>query len=103
MAGYFFLDMREISNGPALEEYRSRVRETVDKFDGEYLIVGGKSEVVEGKWEPVFPVLLRFPTLEASRKWYDSEEYKELKELRLGATSGNAVFFESEINEFVTE
>ncbi|HEX8190469.1 MAG TPA: DUF1330 domain-containing protein [Pyrinomonadaceae bacterium] len=47
-----------------------------------------------GEWRPVFPVLIEFPDLETAHRWYDSEEYRELKALRLAATKGNAVFIE---------
>ena len=35
------------------------------------------------------PVILEFPTLEDAKRWYDSEEYRPLKALRLGAARVN--------------
>jgi uncharacterized protein (DUF1330 family) len=55
---------------------------------------GGTCTVVEGDWSPVLPVLIEFPSLEQAWRWYDSDEYRELKALRLAATRGNAVFME---------
>jgi hypothetical protein len=55
-------------------------------------LVGGQMDAVEGSWRPAFPVLIEFPSLEQAHRWYDSEEYRELKELRLTATKGHAVF-----------
>ena len=49
---------------------------------------------------PVLPVLIEFLNLERAKAWYDSDQYKELKELRLSATKGDAVFIESGHNEF---
>jgi uncharacterized protein (DUF1330 family) len=43
---------------------------------------------------PIFPVLVEFPTMDDARRWYDSEDYRELKQMRLTATSGSGVFFE---------
>jgi len=40
----------------------------------------------------VFPVRIEFSSLERALKWYDSEEYRELKALRLAATVSNAFF-----------
>jgi uncharacterized protein (DUF1330 family) len=37
-------------------------------------------------------VLIEFPSLEQAHRWHNSEEYQELKELRLAATNGHAVF-----------
>ncbi len=103
MAAYFFLDIREITDPGKLEEYRGRVLATVEQYEGRYLLVGGECEVIEGDWQPSFPVLIKFPTREHAHRWYDSEEYRDLKAMRLAATSGNGVFMQSQISEFVRD
>jgi len=92
MAAYFLVDTREIKNAVKMEEYKSRVTPVVEKFGGRYLAIGGAFEVVEGDWRPVYPVLIQFPSMEQAHRWYDSAEYRELKELRLSATRGSGVF-----------
>lgn len=92
MPAYFFVDVREIKDAAMMEDYRARIRSVVEKFGGRFLVRGGPFEVVEGDWHPVFPVLLEFPTMEQARRWYDSEDYRELKQLRLQATLGSGVF-----------
>jgi uncharacterized protein (DUF1330 family) len=42
----------------------------------------------------VFPVIIEFPNPETAQRWYDSDDYRELKQLRLAACKSNAVFFE---------
>jgi uncharacterized protein (DUF1330 family) len=102
MAAYCFLDVREVIDLAELKEYRSRVLATVQLYGGRYLVVGGKCDVVEGTWRPTYPVLIRFPDLDKAYAWYGSEEYKDLKALRLRATRCDAVFIEAEANEFVS-
>ena len=92
MPAYFWVDIREIKDATKMEDYRRRVRMVVEKFGGRYLVIGGPFQVVEGSYQPVFPVMVEFPSLEQARRWYDSEEYRDLKELRLAATAGNAFF-----------
>jgi uncharacterized protein (DUF1330 family) len=92
MPAYFFVDTREIKDAANMEEYKARVTPVVEKFGGRYLVIGGPFEVVEGEWGPVFPVLIQFPSMDQARRWYDSEDYRELKRLRLAATSGSGVF-----------
>lgn len=94
MPAYCFFDVLEVTDPEKLEEYRRGVLATVEQYGGRYLIVGGRCDVVEGQWRPVFPVLIEFPGLEQAHRWYDSEEYRGLKALRLAATRGNAVFIE---------
>jgi uncharacterized protein (DUF1330 family) len=94
MAAYCFFDLLEITDPAKMDEYRKHVRATVEKYGGRYLVRGGKFDLVEGKWKPVFPVLLEFPNLAQAHRWYNSEEYRDLKALRLDATRSNAVFME---------
>jgi uncharacterized protein (DUF1330 family) len=49
---------------------------------------------VEGDWQPVRLVILEFPSLDQVRQWYNSEEYRDLKALRLAATHSNGVIVE---------
>lgn len=94
MATYFFVDIREVVDEKSMQEYRNRIGPNVEKFGGRFLVVGGNFEVVEGDWSPVYPVLVRFPSREQAKLWYDSEEYRELKAMRLAATHSNGVFLE---------
>ena len=89
MAAYCVFDVLEITDGPKMDEYRRGVRATVERHGGRYLVIGGRTEVVEGDWRPTLPVIIEFPTFEAARGWYDSEEYRELKAMRLAATRGH--------------
>jgi uncharacterized protein (DUF1330 family) len=95
MPAYFLFDVHAITDGPRMEEYRSKVLPTVQKFGGRYLGVGGSWTTVEGSWKPTFPVLIEFPTIEHARRWYDSEEYRPLKQMRLGATRGDAILWDA--------
>jgi uncharacterized protein (DUF1330 family) len=94
MAVYFLIDIPEVSDAAKMEEYRKGVGAVVEKFGGRYLVVGGQADVVEGTWRPTFPVIIQFASREQARRWYDSEEYRELKALRLAASKGNAVFLD---------
>jgi uncharacterized protein (DUF1330 family) len=94
MSAYCVFNILEITDPEKMERYRQGVSATVEQYSGRYLVIGGKSEVVEGDWHPVFPVIIEFPSLQRAHQWYDSEEYRELKELRLAATKGNMAMIE---------
>jgi uncharacterized protein (DUF1330 family) len=94
MRAYFFLDVLKVTDPEKMEKYREGVLATVQQHGGRYLTVGGRYDVVEGEWRPVFPVLIEFPSLQHAHSWYDSDAYRDLKALRLAATRGNAVFIE---------
>ena len=91
MPAYYLVDVRKIKDAAKMEEYKARVTPVVEKFGGRYVVIGGPCEVVEGNYQPVFTVMIQFPSLDEARRWYNSEDYRELKKLRLAATVSNAV------------
>lgn len=102
MTAYCFFDVREVSDPHKLEQYKNGVLATVQQYNGRYLLLGGTCESVEGSWQPVTPVMICFPSLKQAHQWYNSPEYRDLKALRLAATTGDCVFMESVPSEFVT-
>jgi len=92
MSAYSLVDIREIKDAAKMEEYKARVTPVGEKFGGRYLVIGGPLEAVEGSYQPLFPVLIQFPTTDKARRWYDSEEYRDLKHLRWAANVSNGVF-----------
>ena len=100
MPAYCLFDIRDIVDETGLDIYRERVRGIVERFGGRYLFIGGRFEVVEGEWHPTFPILIEFPSLAEAHRWYDSEEFRELKEVRLRALRSDAVFMEGLMEGF---
>lgn len=98
MSAYFLFDVLEVTDQEKMEEYRGGVLSVVERYGGRYLTVGSRCDIVEGDWQPVFPVIIEFPSLEQAHRWYDLDEYRDLKALRLVATKGNGVIIEG--NEF---
>ena len=94
MSAFCFFDNIEITDPAKLEEYKERVAPVVESYGGRYVVLGGRCDVVEGDWQPAFPVIIEFPSLERAHEWYRSPEYAELKALRLAASRANGVFIE---------
>ncbi len=94
MSAYCIVDILRITDPAKMAEYRKHVRPVIEKFGGRHLVAGGKCDVVEGQWRPTHPVILEFPSLEQAHRWYDSEEYRDLKAMRLAATEGSLVFID---------
>lgn len=94
MPAYCLWDVREIHDQDAMDDYVARVIDTVSEFDGEYLVVGGPWQIVEGDWRPSYPVLITFPSLERAHEWYSSDRYAPLRQCRLAASSCDAVFLD---------
>ena len=91
MPAYAVFDVLEVTDQAKMGQYRQGVLATIQKYNGRVLVAGGKFDVVEGA-KPTFPVILEFPSLEAAKRWYDSEEYRPLKALRLASARANGFF-----------
>ncbi len=94
MSAYCIFDITQIVDEEKIGEYRQHVGATVEQYGGRYVVRGGACEVVEGDWQPVRLAILEFPSLDQARRWYNSEEYRDLKALRLAATHSNGVIVE---------
>lgn len=94
MPAYAIFDNLEVLDPESLAQYKDAVAAVVDRHGGRYLAVGGRVDRMEGSWSPNFPVIIEFPSLEDAHRWYDSDDYHDLKALRLSAVRSNAVFVE---------
>ena len=93
MAAYFIVD-NEVTDPVGFEEYRTQVAGTVEQYGGKFLVRGGQIQALEGDWKPKRLVVTEFPTVEQARRWYDSEEYRPLRALRLRTARGSVVLVE---------
>ena len=84
----------EVTDTKAFEDYRRRVPDTIAKYGGEYVVRGGALEVLEGNWAHPRCVIIRFPSMERARAWYESPDYAGPKALRRSASRGNLVLVE---------
>ncbi len=82
MAAYFIVDV-DVRNPQAYEGYKQAAATSIAQYGGRYLVRGGTHEVLEGDWHPTRLVVLEFPTVEAAKRWYASDEYNKVKPLRL--------------------
>lgn len=93
MPAYVIGDI-EVTDPAVYDEYRKQVPATVAKYGGRFLVRGGKVEPLEGGWSPRRVVTLEFPSMEQAQKWYRSEEYAPLLQLRQRASRGRLILVE---------
>jgi len=93
MPAYVIVDVT-VTDPVVMEEYRKHVPATLAKYGGRFIVRGGAHQAVEGDWKPNRLVVLEFPSMEQAKRWYDSEEYREPKAMRLRAGRANLVMVE---------
>ncbi len=90
MSGYVIANI-DVKNPEAYKDYVGKVVPTVQKFGGEYLVRAGEYKVIDGEWKYPRTVVIKFPTYEKALEWYDSEEYKPVKPIRLANSVANGI------------
>jgi uncharacterized protein (DUF1330 family) len=85
MPAYVIADVK-VSDEARYAQYRALSPDAVAAAGGEFVVRGGRHESVEGNWKPSRIVMLRFPTYEQARAFYDSEPYRAARQKRAGAT-----------------
>ncbi len=82
---YIIVDM-QISDMAQYKQYMAEAPAAVKAAGGEYLVRGGRFEVMEGDWQPARVAMLRFPSFEQARAFYDGQMYQAARAKRAGAT-----------------
>ncbi len=84
-AAYIIVDML-ISDMEQYKQYMALAPAAVAAAGGEYLVRGGRFETMEGQWAPGRIAMLRFPSYDAAKAFYDGEMYSAARAKRAGTT-----------------
>ncbi len=95
MSGYAIFNI-EIKNQESYKEYVSKVKPIAEKYGGEYIVRGGEFKIMEGQWIYPRTVVIKFPSYEKALEWYNSEEYKPVKQIRLDNSLSNGIIIKGE-------
>jgi uncharacterized protein (DUF1330 family) len=81
MSAYIIVEI-EILDPLGYEEYKKLAGASVEKYGGKYIMRGGKTEVLEGGWQPKRIVVLEFESAQRAKEWLNCEEYREPRKMR---------------------
>ena len=91
---YVLVDTK-ISNNDNYEVYKSKAKPIAEKFGGKYLTRGGEMDVVQSDlWSPTRLVLVEFPSIEKARAFHSSEDYADVKKIRIENAESTLVILE---------
>ena len=93
MKGYLIaqINVKNLDND---QEYLKNVTPIAKKYGGEYIVRAGKYDVMEGKWPYKRNVVIRFPTLQKAKEFYNSKEYEPIKKIRIDNAENNLIIIE---------
>jgi len=78
--GYIVCVYEDIRDDTSLKEYAVKAKEAVEKYNGKFLVRGGKKINTEGR-DFVRTAVLEFSTFEIAKKFFYSPEYQAAHKL----------------------
>jgi uncharacterized protein (DUF1330 family) len=93
MKAYVIVDVT-IHDPVEYENYKKLTPGTLAPYGGKFLVRGGKTETIEGDWQPGRFVVLEFPSVENARAWYSSGTYSDAKIIRQRAAHTQMILVE---------
>jgi len=89
----------KITDPVIYREHVPRALATIARFGGRVIAGGGKVDLLEGGPMPERIFIVEFPTADAARNWYRSDEYQAALKVRQSAAQGRIFLIEgSEIS-----
>ena len=84
MSGYI-IAVVQVTNPAQYEEYKKWSTAAIQASGAEICVRGGQVQILEGDWHPKRMVILKFPTFDAAKTFYELPEYQKAREAREGA------------------
>jgi uncharacterized protein (DUF1330 family) len=93
MSAYIIVEI-EVLDPLGYEEYKNLAGATVENYGGKYIVRGGKTEVLEGDWQPKRIVVLEFESAQRAKEWLNCDEYREPRKMRHRTARTNMILVE---------
>jgi uncharacterized protein (DUF1330 family) len=96
MPAYLFIKTK-IHDPEQYAKYVAAVREIAGKWKSRYVVRSRPIEVLEGsadEWGDYLLLVSEWPSADAARDFWHSEEYRQVRELRVGAGEVHVVLAE---------
>jgi uncharacterized protein (DUF1330 family) len=88
---YYFIANIKIKNLDEYKKYLNEASEIFSKYNGKYLAVDDKPQILEGKWNYTRTVLIEFKSKEDFEMWYNSDDYQRILKYRLKASECDTI------------
>ena len=87
--GYIIAESK-VHDAAAYEQYKPLSLAAVEQYGGRFIVRGGASEVLEGKWSPPQRmIIVEFDSVEQAKRFYHSPEYQAARKVRENAAEVN--------------
>ena len=83
-----------VHDAEGFAEYGAQAGAMVERYGGRYLVRGGALQVLEGDWAPTRLVVIEWESPEHMRRWYESDEYRAIADIRQRCADTDLVLVE---------
>ena len=90
----YLLVRANVTDMQQYQQYMKLTPAIVEKYGGQFIIRGGDKVVLEGPEISDRIVMLKFPSIEAARRMYNSDEYQAAIKVRAGAAEASFIVME---------
>tara|TARA_B110000003_G_scaffold218375_1_gene218003 strand:- start:238 stop:534 length:297 start_codon:yes stop_codon:yes gene_type:complete len=96
MSAFMIIACKMHDRDKFINDYGKIVPDLVAEFDGEYIIVAPGAELLEGNLKGYESVAIsKWPTKDSALRFWQSDKYKKLKELRQGLADVEVILVET--------
>ena len=81
----------DVTDPDTYEDYKRLSSAAAERYGGRFLARGGTVDVLEGPWQPGRFVVIEFDDEPSARRWYDSPEYAEARDIRQRAAVSSLI------------
>lgn len=93
MAAYIVVEV-DVKDPERYAQYRTMVPASLEIYGGKFLVRGGAVEKLEGDWEPSRFVIIEFESVAQAKRWWDSDEYRQARNLRQATSDAKMIVVE---------
>ena len=94
MPSAYILANVDVTDPQQYEQYKKLSTAAMQAHGAQVCVRGGAVQVLEGDWTPGRMVILKFPSVDKARAFYDSPEYAAARKAREGAAVMRMVLIE---------
>ena len=91
---YYFIAQIRINNEKEYQKYLDETGKVFSKYQGVYLAIDNKPEVLEGNWDYTRTVLISFESKKDFNAWYYSDDYQKILQYRINAAECDTILVE---------
>ena len=95
MPAAYLISESLVTDQALMDEYGEKAGPSVAAYDGELIAASTDIAHMDGMWKPPRVVMIRFPSMERAKEWYNSPGYQAVLPLRFRASESSVYFVEA--------